>query len=623
MPYTPPVGVVALSLGGAPGGTALHLGGGSATNRTGTAWGRGPVSRGFASLRHTYLANAWGRCPAPRGHGTAHYDPNLLSAIHRLCGAPWQQSTPSAGSLREPVRESPALRCGTETAWGPADPLSDARLIQSSGYASIGVQQGGSWTDAANHSGASGCAWINSPRWDTDAKTSWRDAPSETADTPAAWRDLPLLWIARTAYHQQGALAVTHIGTAFTDGASLRIGFSVVWGPGDYPLNARRPGPPIEPPGPPPWGAALRLCAPLPGTRLTIGARCPAWPWINLPRRKSYLMRHSITLVRLPDRTPLPVTQANVSTDSDSWSWVLSGALFGPDAWELVRPQPPAYLPIEVELSIDGWTWQFVLEQTNQARKFSSNSVSIGGRSRSAWLSAPYLAATSGVVGIPRTAQQIAEDALADTGWSLDWGLADWLVPAGLLAYAGTPIERLQQILAPVSGCLYTDPSAAILTAYPRYPLVPWLWDTHPADVGIPESALLSWSREPDHQPAHNGVYVSGTEAGVLAFCKLSGTAGDLLADQVVDPLISDPDGIAARARAEAVLSASGPGALIAADTLLTPNGSPGPGLIRPGLLVELDGIKGVVRSTRIGAQWTEGLTVRQSLTIERREVEQ
>jgi hypothetical protein len=91
----------------------------------------------------------------------------------------------------------------------------------------------------------------------------------------------------------------------------------------------------------------------------------------------------------------------------------------------------------------------------------------------------------------------------------------------------------------------------------------------------------------------------------------------------VVDPLISDPDGIAARARAEAVLSASGPGALIAADTLLTPNGSPGPGLIRPGLLVELDGIKGVVRSTRIGAQWTEGLTVRQSLTIERREVEQ
>lgn len=333
-------------------------------------------------------------------------------------------------------------------------------------------------------------------------------------------------------------------------------------------------------------------------------------------------MRHSVSLVRLPDRAPLPVTQVSVSTDCESWAWALSGSLFGAGAWDLVRPQAPAYLPIEVELSIDGWVWQFVLETTSQARKFSSNSVAIGGRSRSAWLAAPYLAALSGLVEIPRTSQQIAEDSLADSGWSLDWRLPDWLVPAGLLAYSGTPVERLQQIVAPVVGCLYSDPAASILTAYPRYPLVPWLWDTHPADVGIPESALLSWSREPDHQAAHNGVYVSGTTSGVLAFCKLAGTAGDLLADQVVDPLISDPDGLAARARAEAVLSASGPGALIAADTLLTPHGGSGPGLIRPGLLVELAGTKGVVRSTQVSAQWQNGLVVRQSLTIERREVE-
>jgi hypothetical protein len=184
-------------------------------------------------------------------------------------------------------------------------------------------------------------------------------------------------------------------------------------------------------------------------------------------------------------------------------------------------------------------------------------------------------------------------------------------------------IERLGQLVKAVDGCLYTDPAQSVIYAYPRYPTPAWHWDEEAADLSIPAAALIDLGREPDQRPLYNGVWVGGTVAGVLAQAFISGTAGDLLAPQVLDPLIADSEGIAARARAIAALSASGPGTNLALTTILPPAPA-APGIIRPGLLVNVDGTPARARRVSIKASRSGGLdsplTVRQSVTLERRE---
>jgi hypothetical protein len=59
----------------------------------------------------------------------------------------------------------------------------------------------------------------------------------------------------------------------------------------------------------------------------------------------------------------------------------------------------------------------------------------------------------------------------------------------------------------------------------------------------------------------------------------------------------------------------------LTAELLLTPEGGSGPGLLRPGLLAEIAGVRGMVRNVKVSAGWSNGLAVRQTVGIERREV--
>lgn len=335
-------------------------------------------------------------------------------------------------------------------------------------------------------------------------------------------------------------------------------------------------------------------------------------------------MFNSASLVRLPDRLPLPCTSLTIRTDADSWAWSLSATLFGADAYDLIAPQAPAYLPVEVEATVNGYMWQFLLDAPRHDRQFARATVALSGRSRSAWLSAPYTRATSGANASPTTAIQAAETAIENTGWAIDWQAVDWLIPAGVLSWAGTPIERVIQLARPIDACVLSDPVDDVLHVYPRYPAVPWEWSPMVADHVIPESVPRTLQRADDRRPLVNGVYLSGTTSGVLAACKVAGTDGALQADMVTDALLCDAEGVAARARAVSVLSQSGPGSQLTAETLLMPSTSlDPPRLILPGEVVDLVGERTLARGVQIAASWTAGgLSVAQTLTLERREVE-
>lgn len=633
--YVPPVGTVNLDLSGAyapPVGVVdLDLSAAGADDRTLAVAARTGGATGSIRIRPSTRAAIAARTGGARAIAAVAYDPNLLSAVHAIAAEDWRAADPlpvgPAVRWREARRLPGAAVDRWATAVGTAGAVAE-RWRDSARRSGIGLE---AWRDAESRSGSGEESWRQGGFVARAGMDAWREGSGLRRGETARWiMTLPRLtpdW--RLPWSRGETLPTSRIDR-FGDGAFLDRAEIERWRQAGYPGNAPNPGPPppVDPPYRPPVGIVdLDLRCPLPVSpgpvNLNLGrSPCPLWPAVNVPVLKVYRVLNSCSLVRLPDRAPLAVTAMTVETDADSWCWALSATLAGPAGWALLQPQPPAFLPVEVEAAINGHVWRFLLDSPGASRRFNENRQSLKGRSRSAWIADPFTAPSSGVEANPRTAQQLAEQALENLGWTLVWLLpADWLVPAGLYAWNGTPIDRLAGLVKPVDGCLYTDPSAAVITAYPRYPTAAWLWDGQTADVGIPEAAVIALERSPENRPVLNGCYVSGTLHGYTAWVKIAGTDGALTpAEPVVDPLLCHADAL--RARGIAVLSAAGPGHALSAELLLTAEGGTGPGLLRPGLLAEIAGVRGMVRSVRVSASWSSGLQVRQQVGIERREVE-
>ena len=216
--------------------------------------------------------------------------------------------------------------------------------------------------------------------------------------------------------------------------------------------------------------------------------------------------------------------------------------------------------------------------------------------------------------------QQLGEAALDNTGWTLNWQGENWVVPAGRYNSWNTPIGVLMRLANTTDDGVYTDPDLQVMTLQKRWPVASWLIEGEVVDVLIPDAAIISLSQSPVYSQPLNGVYVSGTSHGVLALVKIAGTDGALQpAEPLTNELLCDTEGVAARQRGLNALSDSGSGFTMDAETLFNPPTFP---LVPPGLIVSIAGMKGVSRSVKISAQWSSGLQVKQSIGLERREVE-
>lgn len=613
-----PASSAALSIGGPAGGAKLHIGGSGAVGRTLTGAARTRATlRGRLFLIY-FLAGA-GRTRRATSHGAADYDPNLLSAVHAVTAERWQPADPIPAALVESIQPAAFLRGDGLARWQAADsaPSGAVETWQPSArLTGIGIE---TWQEAGRAGNGGRAGWQQAAFVAESVAPAWQDGRLESNGVASKFQArLPLLAPETRAVWQHGGLAVRSWIDRSGDGRRLIAVEIAGWQQAGYPSNARRSKPP-RPPVRTAWDARLRLACPLPGARLRIG-RVPcallAERWI--PTRRSYMVVNSASLVRWPDLTPLPCTEMTIETDADSWCWSLSATLAGPDAYDLVQPNP---LACEVLATVNGFQWKFLLDVPNRARQFNSDRVSLKGRSRSAWLHSPYTAPSSGVEANAREMVQLAEQALDNLGWTLAWDLANWVVPAGRYQWNATPIGQLLALVGATGDGLYTDPAQELLTAYPRWPAASWLIDGEPTDVLVPEAAILSLTQTPTYSLPLNGVYVSGTTHGAVALVKIAGTDGALQpAEPLVHELLCDEEGAAARARGLNVLSDSGAGIDLDAELLLTAE----TGVIRPGLIVSLAGVKGVSRSVRIRT-WLDGdvqLKVRQTVGLERREVE-
>lgn len=338
---------------------------------------------------------------------------------------------------------------------------------------------------------------------------------------------------------------------------------------------------------------------------------------VIVPVRKVYIVINSAALYRVPDGTPIPTLGLSLSLDASSWTWGFDAQL-PLEAQALVEP---AGGPVELRAVINGTEFRLLAENMSRERSFGRASLRVSGRGRNAILDAPYAPVTSyGNVGA-RTAAQIAGDILTyngvSIGWAVDWGLTDWLVPAGVFSHQGTHISALNAVARAAGGYLQphrTDPTLRVL---PLYPSAPWAWGSVtpdfelPADVTVRES--LQWADKPDY----NRVYVVGQQAGVQGRVTRAGTAGDLLAQMVVDPLITHAD--AARQRGIAVLADTGRIATVGLSLPILPE----TGIIEPGKFVRyVDGAAtrlGIVRSTSVSVG-ASAVDTRQQIVLETHE---
>jgi hypothetical protein len=150
---------------------------------------------------------------------------------------------------------------------------------------------------------------------------------------------------------------------------------------------------------------------------------------------------------------------------------------------------------------------------------------------------------------------------------------------------------------------VHPNPTAQTLRVRPRYPLPPWQWGTLAADVVLPTDAVEQESIQWVDRPLYNRVFVRGEAQGILGQVTRTGTAGDMLAPMVVDPLITHVD--AARQRGISVLSDTGRKLEL---SLRLPVADDMGGLLEPGKVISYqDGAttrKGIVRSVKVDASF-------------------
>lgn len=333
---------------------------------------------------------------------------------------------------------------------------------------------------------------------------------------------------------------------------------------------------------------------------------------IVIPVRRYYVVLNEIVLRRVDGNIELLAYAFSMSIDADSWTWSFSATLRR-DA--LTHLEPDSAGPVELEALINGVPYRLLVEKIGRDTKFPSVRIRISGRGLAASLAAPNAPTMSFGNSAPRTAQQLMADVLTingvSIGWDVDWGLVDWLVPAGAWAMQGSYIDAIVDIAGAVGGYVQPHATAQTLRILPRYPKVPWEWNTVAPYVELPATAASVESVDWIDMPAYNGVYVGGVAKGVFGPFKRAGTAGDVLAPQVNHALITHAD--AHRQRGIAEISNTGRQAHYEIKTQL----HPATGLILPGRFIRYVGdntVTGIVRSTKL--DWSSP-SIRQTLGVE------
>lgn len=342
-------------------------------------------------------------------------------------------------------------------------------------------------------------------------------------------------------------------------------------------------------------------------------------PGTVVPVREVYVVLNTFSLVRADTSEPVLALDFDAEINADSWTWTWSANVPGSQL-ELVR-SPALGEFVELIATLNGTPLRCVVESLGRSRQFGKSVIKIGGRGRAASLADPTSPTISVMNTESRTAQQLLDAALTDNGvsmgWTVDWQLEDWPVPAGAWSYTGTYIGAATRIAEAGGGYVQADKSTETLHILPYYPVAPWDWAAATPDIVLPEDVCTTEDIEWSDKAAYNAVWIVGGDGGRREHIKRAGSAGDRHAPTVVDPLATDV--IMTRQRGLRVLADTGRQALIGIKLPVLEE----VGIILPGNLIEYSeqGQTHIGLSRAVSLHW-EFPKCRQTVRIETHELE-
>lgn len=487
------------------------------------------------------------------------------------------------------------------------------------------------WASGARLGGATGLLWAASVGVGGAARLPWANTAGRAGLTSTTWRGATLLRDAVRAPWQAGVHTSAPTAIAWADGRRSVSGVRAPWAGGRAislvldagagqglasvggmraPWQAGRPVGSIGGPWTPPplTPEPLAPCyQPDPGSDVLLLFResltglaalifaCRRASLTLVPIRRVYMVTNVTSLVRVSDGASIPTLGFSLSLDVDSWAWGFSASI-QPDALPLLEPDVDG-TPVELAAWVNGTEFRVFPESIGTERTFSQHSMRVQGRGITAVLDAPISPISVFSATAALTSQQLLDQALP-FGWTADFGLTPWLVPGGIWSHQGTPISAAVAIAQAGGGYVQPHASAQSISVLPLYPVKPWDWAGVTPDIELPAAFATREGIEWVELPRYNRVYVSGTTAGVRGRITRTGTAGDILAPGVVDPLITTAG--AAEQRGVPILAKTG---RLAYVTLRLPVAE-GTGVIRPGKFVRYtDGAAarlGLVRSVAV-----------------------
>lgn len=562
-------------------------------------------------------------------HIAARYDVNVSRPTVGSAAALWQDAAPLQHAARSTWQQSAVLPVGKRSHWQDAQPLQHAARAAWQNTQQLQRSVRSHFEQAQRLPAAPVHArFQEAERMHTAALARFQEA----IRLPGAPLHVRFQETLRDRQARIGARfeVATRLPAAFASGMGIAVRLPLGFG-GRYqeawpprPGQWQRPGPLVpEPCYIPALPAHLIFSDPhdasMPARLVFVcerhgpGPEPQPEPGVVVPIRRVYVTINSIILTRVSDGMPLPAEGFGMSIDTDSWTWQWSASM-QPHLRQYLAPV--AGEPVRIEAVVNGVPYRLCAESISSERSFGQARIAVRGRGLGAVLDAPYAPTRNFGNSADLTAQQIMQAVLTvngvGIGWDVDWGLTDWLVPAGAWSHQGTYLSAITSIASAAGG--YVQPHATLQTLriLPRYPVGPWAWSSVAPDFELPADVVSVEGIDWTTKPAYNRVHVSGQAQGVLAEVTRTGTAGNSVAPMVTDALITHAD--AARQRALAVLADTGAQARV---TLTLPVLAE-TGLILPGKFVRYtDGPvqrTGIVRASSVS--WSRP-TLRQTLQLE------
>lgn len=560
----------------------------------------------------------------------AEFDLAVWRGVGSLHDSRWQPAHGSPSVRAAVWSESARQRTTAATAWGAGLPRKGAMQTAWEESIRLRTQALASFAEALSRGSDSAIRWqtmLRTPR--PLALAAWQIGAARLTATASGWQERHRRPRPFDLAEWQTANPIVRAWlSAFQPGSFNRSDWMAPWGEGldRYGWGVALPRPPDPPP------PTQRCYFPLVGfanldlrdsialDRLTLNFICRNDPGATLavPRLRTYIVIHDIEVYRLPDMTPIHAASVNLTLDVDSYSWGFDATLLGAAALDAIQPAQDG-TPVTLAVEINGHVWHVLAEQWREDRQHGKRAVQVSGRGLSAWLDAPYVIPSSGETTAALTMQQMIEAHLPlGSGWTVDWTAPDWLVPAGAWSWQEqAPIQAIHAALHGVGLIALPARNSKTLKVQPRYPVLPWDFDTTTPALSIPDTAILSMSRRQTANAQANAVYVHGSEVGgVLAYVKRTGTAGDIRAATTQHQLIVHAD--AARSLGGRILAGQQRQPDI--KSLTVPLGGVYP-LANIGQLLRVDNgasqTRGIINAVAVEASRSaSGVSVRQTITI-------